>query len=253
MRLHGHKNKSLIISILLMTVCVQSFSMHFHSAEGDDEHGSHAHVLGSMYADHLTTEHEGEAGPGFLETLVKQLPSLDLFVLVLLDLGVLGLELGGVGPQPLFGAPTLLDLALEPVVERSVLQRDRRLGDEPIRVLDQLGAGRARTERRSSNAVVDGHLPPLLRPLQVVVVVVLEYASSSSRASSIAEANIASTNSSATPKSLTTPSAGRCCSTSPRMPARSSAKCGTRGRSIPLRTASSSTLSTVDRRALLLK
>ena len=86
MRLHGHKNKSLIISILLMTVCVQSFSMHFHSAEGDDEHGSHAHVLGSMYADHLTTEHEGEAGPGFLETLVKQLPSLDLFVLVILTL-----------------------------------------------------------------------------------------------------------------------------------------------------------------------
>lgn len=88
MRLHGYRNTSIIISILLMMVCIQSFSMHFHIADGLGEHQSHAHThtLGSTHADHLTTEHHGEASIDILGTLAKQSLSPDLFVFVLLTL-----------------------------------------------------------------------------------------------------------------------------------------------------------------------
>ena len=88
MRLHEYRNKSLIISILLMMVCVQSFSMHLHFAAGDDEHPphAHAHTLGGTHADHLITEHPDEASTDILGTLTNQLISLDFLVPVLLTL-----------------------------------------------------------------------------------------------------------------------------------------------------------------------
>ena len=91
MRLHGYKNTATIISILLMMVCVQTFSMHFHFTNGDDEHQHHAHShsLDSAHTDHMTEEHHDESTTDILgTTLAKQSISFYLFIPVLLALVV---------------------------------------------------------------------------------------------------------------------------------------------------------------------
>ena len=94
LRVHEYRNKSLIISILLLMICVQSFSTHVHFADGDDEHPSHAHAhtLGSMHADHLVTEHHDEASSDILGTLSKQSLALDFLVSVLLAIVIVSLS-----------------------------------------------------------------------------------------------------------------------------------------------------------------
>jgi hypothetical protein len=80
-----HRNKSLIISILLMMVCVQTFSMHFHSGgehSADESHAS-AHIHSDMDTDHLALEHDGEAHIDIETTVGKQSFSLDLFVFLI--------------------------------------------------------------------------------------------------------------------------------------------------------------------------
>lgn len=88
MRLSGHKNKHFIISILLLMIFAQSFSMHFHFTDGDSEHSHqvHAHSLDSLHDDHVTTDHEEESSTDILGTLAKKSHSFDLLVVILLCL-----------------------------------------------------------------------------------------------------------------------------------------------------------------------
>lgn len=83
MTFRGYRSRRLIISTLLMMVCVQSFSMHFHLADGDDHHGYHAHthVQGGMDTDHFATEHEDEVGGDIPSVVSKNWFSYDLFVI----------------------------------------------------------------------------------------------------------------------------------------------------------------------------
>ena len=86
MRSAGQRRKSLLIGILLVMVCVQSFSMHFHLADADNDHKSHAHahIYGSVETDHLTTEHEDEINTETLAILNKPWLSFDLFFLLVI-------------------------------------------------------------------------------------------------------------------------------------------------------------------------
>ena len=85
MRFRMYRKKSLIISVLLMMVCVQTFSMHFHSGDehNADETHAHAHIHSEMDTDHLTLEHDDEAHTDIQTTVGKQSPSLDLFVFLI--------------------------------------------------------------------------------------------------------------------------------------------------------------------------
>ena len=84
MRLQGHRARIIIVSVLLMMVCVQSFSMHFHLGGSDDdhhhEHHAHTHVQGSVDTDHLTTEHEDEVSGDIPGVVTKKSFSYDLFI-----------------------------------------------------------------------------------------------------------------------------------------------------------------------------
>ena len=83
MPFRGYGARGLVISILLMMVCVQSFSMHFHLGGSDDdhhEHHAHTHVQGGMDTDHFTTEHEDEVGDDIPGVVTKKSFSYDLFI-----------------------------------------------------------------------------------------------------------------------------------------------------------------------------
>ena len=87
MRLPGHRNKHFIISILLLMIFAQSFSMHFHFAEGDAEHAhqAHTHSLDSLHDDHVTTDHDDEAGADLIGAFTQKSQAFDLFVFILLS------------------------------------------------------------------------------------------------------------------------------------------------------------------------
>ena len=83
MPFRGYGARGLVISILLLMVCVQSFSMHFHlGGSGDDHHQHHAHthVQGSVDTDHYTTEHEDEVSGDIPGVVAKKSFSYDLFI-----------------------------------------------------------------------------------------------------------------------------------------------------------------------------
>ena len=87
MRSHGHKNIRFVISILLMMVCVQTFSMHFHLSDGNqvDHHShAHAHSPGGLDADHLVNGHDQEATNDIQGAIAKQGLSIEFFVFLLL-------------------------------------------------------------------------------------------------------------------------------------------------------------------------
>ena len=88
MRFHVHRTQSLIISILLMMVCVQTFSMHFHFSGGEaDQHThAHAHAPGGIDVDHLNTGHDDEVSSELPGVIAKQTFSIDSFVFILLIL-----------------------------------------------------------------------------------------------------------------------------------------------------------------------
>ena len=88
MPFRGYRARGLIISVLLMMVCVQSFSMHFHLADGEDDHRPHAHTHahGSTDADHFTTEHADEVSSDLTGALTKQSFVFDLFVFAIIGL-----------------------------------------------------------------------------------------------------------------------------------------------------------------------
>jgi len=79
-----YRSKSLIISVLMMMVCVQSFSMHFHFADDGHQPHAHSHPLSNVHSDHETIEHQDKINTDMLGTLAKHLLSLDLFVSLLL-------------------------------------------------------------------------------------------------------------------------------------------------------------------------
>lgn len=87
LRTHGQKDIRFLISILLMMVCVQTFSMHFHFSEGNqvDHHShAHAHSTGDLDADHLVNEHDQEATNSIQGAITKQALSIEFFVFILL-------------------------------------------------------------------------------------------------------------------------------------------------------------------------
>jgi hypothetical protein len=72
-----HQIRALIISMLLIMVCAQSLSMHYHSSSPHDETHAHSHahthVVGHADLDHQINDHDDEeAGGDALATLVKQ-------------------------------------------------------------------------------------------------------------------------------------------------------------------------------------
>jgi len=83
-----HRNPGFIISILLMLVCVQTFSMHFHYPAGEAHPPTHAHVhaSGGMDADHLGTGHDDEAASALPGIIAKLTPSIGILVAILLAL-----------------------------------------------------------------------------------------------------------------------------------------------------------------------
>ena len=86
MRFSWYRNKNIIISVLLMMLSVQSFSLHAHISDGDDHHSSHvhSHILNGLHSDHLDHEHEEGVGDATLGTLSKQSHLIDLCIFILL-------------------------------------------------------------------------------------------------------------------------------------------------------------------------
>ncbi len=86
LQMRGFSRQYLVISLLVMMVCVQTFAMHFHfpGANADHHAHAHAHVSGIMDADHPTTGHDDEAAIDIPGAIVKQTLSIDIFVFVLL-------------------------------------------------------------------------------------------------------------------------------------------------------------------------
>lgn len=76
-RFHGIQHRFFIFSILLMMVCVQAFSMHFHFVhEWDQQHShalAHSHTADTMEAHHSGVSHEDSESMDLLCTLVKHM------------------------------------------------------------------------------------------------------------------------------------------------------------------------------------
>ena len=88
MQHRAHRDHYLIISLLLMMVCVQTFSMHFHFPDDKTGHHTHAHAHASdgVDAEHLNTGHGDEPASELRGAIAKQTLSIDIFVFVLLTL-----------------------------------------------------------------------------------------------------------------------------------------------------------------------
>lgn len=84
----GHRRQYLVIGILLMMICVQSLSVHFHFSGADGApHSSHTH--GSLDADQFDGEHAGETCADSVAAVAW--PTLAIAVLLPALLAVVGL------------------------------------------------------------------------------------------------------------------------------------------------------------------
>jgi len=89
----GLQNKSLIFSILLMMVCVQSFSMHFHFEY--EWNNYHSHSLAHSHTADMVGDHHAEHGyadtgeSNILGALFKHLTSVDIALIALFLLVVI--------------------------------------------------------------------------------------------------------------------------------------------------------------------
>ena len=93
MAFRGYRSRGLIISILLMMVCIRSFSMHFHLGGSDDDHHgyhAHTHVQGGMGTDHFTTEHGDEVSGDIPNVVTKKSFSYDLFIVAFIAFAAIG-------------------------------------------------------------------------------------------------------------------------------------------------------------------
>ena len=87
MYLDAFRTKKLVISIILMMLCVQSFSLHAHLPDGDEgDHHSHAHshILNDLHDTHLDLEHDEDTSSESKGTFSKQLPFFKYFVFIFL-------------------------------------------------------------------------------------------------------------------------------------------------------------------------
>ena len=89
MHLAALRSKKLVISIILMMLCVQSFSLHAHLPDGDegDHHShahSHSHILNDLHDTHLDLEHDEDTSSESKGTFSKQLPFFKYFVFIFL-------------------------------------------------------------------------------------------------------------------------------------------------------------------------
>lgn len=84
----GSRRQYLVISLLLMMACVQTFSMHFHFPDDSAGHHihAHAHAPGGMEADHLNSGHDDGSISDLPGVIAKQTLSIDIFLFVLLTL-----------------------------------------------------------------------------------------------------------------------------------------------------------------------
>ena len=95
MVMSGFKRRSFIISVLLLMICVQSFSIHSHLSHETSEHHSHmlvhSHVTDHDASHNADIEHADEASNEIQGALLKQLLSLDFLVYFLLFVVLLDL------------------------------------------------------------------------------------------------------------------------------------------------------------------
>ena len=73
---------------MLMMLCVQSFSLHAHVQDGDEEHHSHvhSHFHSDLHDDHLDSEHDEDTSTESNGTFSKQVHLFKYFVFILLIL-----------------------------------------------------------------------------------------------------------------------------------------------------------------------